>query len=884
MKRIKNLLLSSAYSLQERLFLLGGIIGTVSMIGASVIATLSGEGVLAWIGPTLGTLFVAFVTYYAFKTKQIYIGAAIITLISTIIVLPYGFFKGGGVYSGSPIWFVIGIVVVFLFFKGRRFYIYYFAVIAAFVGAVYVSYHHPELVSQLTSEKAIYADVILATIIVATIVGSLLHFQSVVLEKEIELTEDQQKRIEALNDAQNRFFSSMSHEIRTPINTIIGLNEMTLREKNLSEEVVENSLTIQSASKMLLALINDILDLSKIQSKQMKLTEAQYETSVILSEVVNLLWNRAKEKGLQFNIHVGENIPSMLYGDEMRVKQVIINLLTNAIKYTSEGSVTLTVDGDKINSNTFNLRISVEDTGQGIRKENIAYLFDTFKRLGGAENKAIEGTGLGLTITKQLVELMNGQITVDSVFTKGSTFRVVIPQKIMSETPLNFKTITEEKRSLENYEQAFEAPDAHVLIVDDNDMNRMVCRKLLRDTLVQVDVAASGKECLEKTAQIEYDAIFMDHEMPDMDGIETLRRIRNQKGGLCHNTPVIALTANAGSDRNAFYLDHGFQAYLAKPIHGALLEATLLNVLPKELIEKAAVIKEEDIVQVLQNKHKRDYIISTDSVCGLNADVLEKHDIRIMPYYITTSKGRFKDTLEMDADNLYYYILEKGKDVTTEPSSVSEYEAFFGNLLTEADSVIHFSASTGISSGYNNARIAAESFNNVTVVDTKAITSGLGMIVLYANDLLSKGMSIEEVIKAIDGYRSSIEANFLIPSIDMAMRRKKMSPITKLFVDVLNFEPSFTIKNGVIKVKRYFLGYLNDARVQYIISNFYHKKNIDTSKLYVVYSGLNEEERMEIVQNIERCIHFDEIIFHKASATLSANIGTRYLGFIYRKL
>lgn len=883
MNKIKELLLSSEYTIRERLFLLAGIMATAAMVGATVLAAMSGGNILVAIGPAIGTFAVGYITYYSFFHKKTDLGAAIIVVIGVWIILPYGYLKGGGAFSGSPSWFIIGFVIIFLLYRGKKFWIFYIISIVMFAITTYIGYAHPELVVALESQEAIYFDTFFAAVLVATLIGVLQHYQSEILEKELIISEEQHQRIEKLNAAQNKFFSSMSHEIRTPINTIIGLNEMTLREKNLSEEAVENSINIQNASKLLLSLINDILDLSKIQSGQMELAESQYETSRMLSDIVNLLWNRARDKGLQFNIHVGDAIPSMLYGDEIRIKQIIINILTNAIKYTHEGYVTLTVDGEKKDTNHFDLKISVEDSGQGIRKENLPALFDTFKRFENEDNKTIEGTGLGLSITKQLVELMGGTITVDSIYTKGSTFRVSIPQKIVNDTPMNFRSVAEINREMSEYHQSFEAPDAAVLIVDDNDMNRMVCRKLLRDTKVKIDLAASGKECLEKTRDKHYDVIFMDHEMPEMDGLETLDHIRTQANGLCHETPIVALTANAGSDRNQFYMDHGFQAYLAKPIHGSLLEATLLNLLPLELIEKTIVNKEEETIQILENQRKKPIIISTDCVCDLPKEILEYYDIRIMPYYIITNEGRFRDTTEIDADNLYAYLLEENREIATEASSITEYEKYFGQLLTEADKVIHYSASKELSNSYDNARTAADNFDNVTVINTGSVSSGLGMQAIEASKLALKGKSVEEIIAGVDRYKSRIVTNFLIPTITLLSRARKQSLFVKLFVNVLNFEPCFAIKNGKIFLQKLFPGYLNDATSRYIRSNFYKKNNIDTTRLFVIYSGCNEEERQNILKEIEKYIHFNEIILQKASATLSANSGLHSIGLAYER-
>ena len=553
MKKLREILLSPEYTLQERLLVLGGLFGAGAILIVLTINLAQRQNALIIGFLAIGALALIASVIIGIRFRKLEAMGMFIILIIGGVFFPISFFMGGGVHSGSPAWFIAILMFVFMLYTGRRFWILATLMTVIYLLTTYVSYLHPEWVTKLAGERGIYIDMIASTAAVGVLAGTLLKYQNVVLRKETQVSEDQKEEIEKLNDAQSRFFSSMSHEIRTPINTIIGLNEMTLREKQLPEEVTENAVNIQNASKMLLSLINDILDLSKIQSGRMEVVENQYESGAMLSEIVNLLWNRAKEKGLRFEINVGETIPQVMYGDEMRIKQIIINLLTNAIKYTEEGAVTLNINGERTGNDGFLMRIDVEDTGSGIRKENIPYLFDSFKRVDERDNRHIEGTGLGLSISKQLVELMGGRIYVDSIYTVGSTFHVEIPQKVVNAAPLSFRSVTNTTRAVSEYEQIFEAPDAHVLIVDDNDMNRMVCKKLLRATKVQVDMAASGRECLEKTEKMHYDVIFMDHEMPEMDGVVTLQKMRTQEGGLCRNTPVIALTANAGSDMQEFY-------------------------------------------------------------------------------------------------------------------------------------------------------------------------------------------------------------------------------------------------------------------------------------------------------------------------------------------
>lgn len=883
MNTLKKVLFSQEYELKERLFVLSGFIGSIAMIIVFVLTIVSGQGLLVAFGIGMGAVVVIAMTMYTLQTKRYKLGGSVIVLFANCIALPFGYLMGGGAYSGSPTWFIIAILFVFMIFDGRLFWIYLMLSAAAFGAVTIIGAKFPESVIPLSTEFGIYEDTFVAALTVGLLAGILLKFQSNILEKELALTREQTEEIEKLNDSQNRFFSSMSHEIRTPINTIIGLNEMTMREKDLPEEVMENSLNIQSASKILLSLINDILDLSKIQSGRMEVVAAQYETSRMLSEIVNLLWSRAREKGLRFDINVGDSIPSMLYGDEVRIKQIIINLLTNAIKYTQEGSVTLRVDGEKKDANRFLLRVEVADTGIGIRKENIPYLFESFKRVEGSDTRNIEGTGLGLSISKQLVELMDGRISVDSIYTKGSTFRVEIPQKIVNDEPLSFKKISQTTAPKEVYQQSFEAPEAHVLIVDDNDMNRLVCRKLLRGTKVQVDLADSGRECLAKTREMHYDAIFMDHEMPGMDGIETLQKVRSQNNGQCKTSPVIALTANAGSNMSSFYLENGFQAYLAKPIHGSLLEATLLQFLPQELIEKSLSVQTEETLRVAKTFKKRSILVTADCICDLPDDIVHENGIRLMPFYIITEDGRFRDTEEIDADNMFQYM-ESGKKLPKAvPSEVEEYERFFGEALTEAEAVLHICASSKTSDSYKNALKAADSFGNVYVYDSENISCGLGMLVVRAAEMAAAGRQMDEIIRELDVYRNRISTSFIIPTLKEVVRNKRAPFIGIVLSNVFNFELVFRMVRGELRLRSFHIGYVTGAAEQFIRNTFKRNHDVDTKVLYITYAGCNAEEREKIVSEIRKYVDFNQIILQKASATIASNSGRHSFGLFYKK-
>ncbi len=883
-KTIREFMFSNEYPLRIRRFVLTGIVGCVAILFVLLSAITSQQGFIFILGLILSLGFFIGTILYTLRSKHYLFGESLLILISNLFILPVGYLLGGGFFSGAPLWYVIGILFVFVLFRGRFFWFYLAISAASFGVSTYLGAVRPEWVVALQEGYSMHLDSYIAMVSVAVIGGILFKFQSAVLERELKRAEEQTLEIENLNEQQNRFFSSMSHEIRTPISTIIGLNEMTMREKKLPAEVLENTLNIQNASKMLLSLINDLLDMSKIQSGKMEIIPSRYETSRMLSEITNLHWNRAMEKELNFDIQVDENIPPVLFGDETRIKQVIINLLTNAIKYTDEGSVTMRFGGERSGANRFLLRVEVEDTGYGIRKENIPYLFDAFRRVDGDNTKNIEGTGLGLAITKQLVEMMDGTIAVNSIYTKGSTFRVEIPQEIVTVEGKDFQRPGLFVQEQPDYQHSFEAPKAAVLIVDDNDMNRIVCRKLLRSTRVQVDLAESGKECLEKTREKHYDAIFMDHEMPQMDGIETLHQLRQQLDGLNKDTPVIALTANAGSDRNAFYLEQGFSAYLSKPIQSSRLESLLLACLPSDLVEQSFVEGSSESLQVSETVSKRPFLITTDSISDLPEDIQKKNEILVMPYYIETRKGRFRDLDEIDAVNLQQFLLERpDQEIHSDAAPVEEYEAFFANALTEARFVLHLSGLKSISMAYENAAMAAESFGNVTVYDAGLLSIGLGLTAIRAAQLFRSGLRIEEVMQDLEQYRKKVQMQYLVPSLSKTKSKYRAPVLPRILMNVFNLEPVFTVKRGRLAIQRFLFGYVRSTVDQFIRFTFLHKKNIKTTKLYVTFSACPMELREHVLEEIERYVHFDEVIVTKASASTFINCGPNAFGLTFEK-
>lgn len=412
------------------------------------------------------------------------------------------------------------------------------------------------------------------------------------LEAANKLAEEARQDAIAANTAKDKFLAHMSHEIRTPINAVLGMDTMILRETK-EPNIKEYAFDIQNAGQNLLSLINDILDFSKIESGKLEIINVEYDFSSLVHDISNMITAKMKSKKLDLKIYVDENIPSKLLGDDVRIRQVLVNLLNNAVKYTPEGEVVLRIDGRKEGRKVV-LDFSVEDTGIGIKEEDIAKLFDEFERIEEKRNRNIEGSGLGLNITTQLLALMNSKLNVESVYGKGSKFFFTLEQQIVDSTPIgDLEKRIKEQSTEYKYKATFVAPEAKVLVVDDNLTNLKVFVSLLKSTKINIDVVDSGKACLEMIKNKYYDLIFLDHMMPDMDGIETLHRMKDQEENQCEHTPIVALTANAITGAKEMYLAEGFDAFLPKPINPERLEQMILKLLPRELL--LFDIDEEDI-------------------------------------------------------------------------------------------------------------------------------------------------------------------------------------------------------------------------------------------------------------------------------------------------
>ena len=390
--------------------------------------------------------------------------------------------------------------------------------------------------------------------------------------------------------AKSRFLSNMSHEIRTPVNAILGMNEMILRECTDSQ-LLTYAGNIQSSGRTLLTLINDILDLSKIESGKLEIIPTEYKTADLFLDLWNVIYLRAKNKNLTVSFTLDETIPNTLCGDDVRVKQVVTNLLTNAVKYTQKGGVKLYATYEKQEEDRIMLTISVQDTGIGIREEDMGGLFEAFQRLDEDKNRNIEGTGLGMNITMMLLKMMDGDMDVKSVYQEGSTFTVRIPQEVINSEPVGDFDFIRNSQTLTNAKQydSFEAPEANILVVDDNPLNLTVFTSVLKQTKMNITTAESGEKCLELVRKQPFHIIFMDHMMPEMDGVETLHEIQKLEDFSNDKTPVVALTANAISGAREYYLKEGFADFLTKPIDISKLEQIIIAHLPEELVHKKGV-------------------------------------------------------------------------------------------------------------------------------------------------------------------------------------------------------------------------------------------------------------------------------------------------------
>lgn len=454
--------------------------------------------------------------------------------------------------------------------------------------------------------------------------------------------------------AKDSFLANMSHEIRTPLNSILGMDEMILRDSK-EPKIKYYAADIKRAGNTLLSIINDILDVSKIESGNMELVEEDYSTAALIGDVVTITKLKAEKKDLEYKLDVAGEIPVTLYGDYVRIRQIMVNIIDNAIKYTQSGNIHITIDCNlrRRHMDEFaDLTIRVEDTGIGIKQEDMDKLFQSFKRLDEKKNHKVEGTGLGLTLTKKLIEMLGGTIEVESEYGVGSTFSIYLSQKIINKTPIGDikEAISKDLDSTKAYVATMAAPKARVLYVDDNEMNLDVFVNLMEPCLVKIDLAMSGKEALIRCKEKKYDMIFLDQMMPEMDGAETYHKLKELN--LIGDTPVVALTADAIVGAREFYISNGFDEYLAKPIKYMDVEKVMYKLLPSDLIEE---IKNEE-GDITDKEIKPELLVIDES-----SEVLKAHRQKLDGYKVRLVRSNEEALKYMEKHSPEYVLVRSSE-------------------------------------------------------------------------------------------------------------------------------------------------------------------------------------------------------------------------------
>ena len=885
LEKIRKILYKGVTDMKERLFRLVLLVAFVVSIIAIVAGFALNDPIINAV-PIFAMLVTVLIAMVAtFKYHKVEFASVVFLIVVICVIFPFVFFSSGGIDGGATVWFVLGLLYIFMMFRGIKLFVSLMLAVVTDVATYVLAYYNPQLIAALGSKTDIYYDSLFAVISVGIAVGFIMSLQIQSYEKERERTLEQKDEIEKISKSKEAFFANMSHEIRTPINTIIGLNEMILRE-DISDEVAEDALKVKNASKILLTLINDILDFSQIESDRMTIVPGAYHLKELFDDVVGMLQVRMSEKGLDFYVNIDSDIPSVLMGDEIRIKQVLINILTNAAKYTPKGSVTLDVQGELTKEGKERLTISVTDTGIGIKKEDLESLYDYFKRIDRESNRKIEGSGLGLAITKQLVSLMGGTITVDSIYRKGSVFTVTLEQPVVDAKPIgNISYLRNlQAKDREHYKQSFEAPMAKILVVDDNETNLMVISKLLRATKVQVDTAKSGEECLEMIKKKVYHVILMDSMMSGMDGQETLKAIRRQES-IGRQIPVIVVTANALASDKQKYLEAGFNGYLSKPVDGSLMEAEILKFLPDGLIEYRIDAKEYNTAtvqgSVLRRKRKK-IQISTDSVSDLTKEYIEQYDLKMIYPYIETEKGIFRDTIEIDSDNLSRHLSKPESRAIAVSASVEEYEAFYAEALVEAEELIHISMASGAGNSFHTAAQAAVGFDHVHVIDAGHISCGEGLLVLAASRLLSNGCNqVDELCNELERLKKQIETTFIIPNIQSFYDSGHTGRLAKIFTEILSLHPIARMRQNDVKIRGFCIGNLDRAKKRFVRRLLRRKNRIDKRVVFVTHASCTVKQQQELVDEILKYIPFEKVILERASASCSSNGGLGTMGVAY---
>lgn len=882
-RRAMEMLKDPSRSFKERVFLLLTFVTVIVALLALVGDLLVKENPVETIVLAVTAALVPFGTIIAIKLNKVQVAVRYIIVGLVGFLLPLIFYFGGGLTGGGVLWIIFAYLYTGLVLSGlwKPFLLLILSVETIIFYAV--DYYFPGRIKQHTREMY-YVDSLISMILVGVICCIMVWFVEWLFTEENKRAKEEAKKFEELNKSQNRFFSNMSHEIRTPINSILGLNELILRNPDATDEIRKDAGNIQGAGRMLLSLVNDILDISKIEAGKMEIIPVNYSVESLMSEIVNMMWLRAEQKGLEFNVQIDPSIPRELFGDEVRIKQILINLLNNAVKYTKEGTVTLHIEKEDIKDDSVRLLVSVIDTGMGIKQEALPYLFDAFQRADEESNRKIEGTGLGLSIVKQLVDLMGGEIAVNSIYAQGSTFTVTLWQKVSNPAPVGDISIlsSESERDSKEYEATFKAPDAKILIVDDNEMNLEVEKKLLEGTQITVDTVESGAEALTLTSRYRYDLILMDHLMPEMSGVDCLQRIRKQQGGLNNHVPIIVLTANAGSENRELYSISGFDGYLLKPVSGLQLETTLLEHLPEsKVIQTSAGARASSQMNTSKGYSKKiPVLIGTSTLCDLPMNTFFEYQIDIIPFKIDADGKEYFDVFEADSDEVIRYM-KNGKQFKSEPPMVEEYEHFYGRALKRAHQLIYITVSDSISNEYRRAKEASKNYGNVFVFDSGFNSSSMGMMVLMAYKMSLSNMSPGNIISELQKMKSKIQCSFVTSDPKVLFKRNFVGQAMYGFMDSIGLKPFMRIRNDSFKFDKFVLGSTIKGFEKYIDYAIPRWIKPDLDLVFVTYVDLSKEKLDAIEKRILSRAPFRHIFFQKACSVMALTCGSGAFGVLY---
>lgn len=679
---IKNIFLSRHLDLRARVFVVLAVAGIIISFLSAGSALFTQAGVGNFLLNLSAALTACVLLIYAVKSGRYQHCYLIAVIVVFLLLFPAMFFSAGGYHSGMPSYFAFAVVFTVFMIKGRTAIIVSVLELALYTGVCVFAYFNPGRVAAFQTESAVLLDIIIGFVTVGVFIGITMNLQFRMYNAQQRELEQAKEEALALSEIKTVFLANMSHEIRTPINVILGMNEMILRESE-SEQIVRYAANIQNAGKTLLTIVNNILDVTKIESGKLEFSEESYKVTELILDLAMIGQERAAKHGLSFAMEVDRHLPSVLYGDSIHIKQVAVNFLSNAVKYTEKGSITLTFD-QKNDGDRMILCISVKDTGIGIDKNDLKHLFEAFTRGVLPSHRNIEGTGLGLAIARELTELMGGEIYVDSALHMGSTFTVELPQRVEDRMPIG--EWKEARKTERTEESRFLAPAGNILIVDDNKENLEVIKLLLKRSLLRIDTAQSGNECLLAVENKFYDIIFMDHMMPDMDGIETLKHLREQ--GV--QTQVVALTANAVAGAREMFLSSGFADYLSKPVMWRELEEVIVRLLPEEIVKirSGNMDKNGKTIENLRKKLSV-YNISVDEGLRYVSGNLAQYRAltAIFTEYFEESLGEINTLFAArDFDNLVYSVHSlKSKARTVGAVELSEIAARMEKYLRRGD-------------------------------------------------------------------------------------------------------------------------------------------------------------------------------------------------------